>query len=330
MSSLPPSLIKPPPLQAGDTVGIVAPSLPLKVGDPAQYERGKAILQQMGFQLREGATLGLTRWWSAGTPQQQADDIHRLFADAEVKAIITLTGGFSALHVLPLLDFDLIAANPKPFIGLSDTTQYQLAMLARTGLVGFHGNDLLNGFGWAFDSAETDWQHAIQSAYTQLLTTSQPLGPLPTLGQRECWRAGTASGRLIGGNLKRVTALIGTPYFPDLRWFNDAILFVEEIGETLYDITLDLRKFELAGILERIGGLVIGELTWVNRYFDHLDHPSKQAAILDTLANTDFPILKMSEFGHNMCMLPLPIGVNATLDASALQLSLIEAATEDA
>ena len=319
-------LLKPQPLSQNATVGVIAPSLPLIPAWRPAYESGLSTLRSLGFHVKEGRTIGLQRWWSAGTAQQQADDINAMFADPEVKAIFALNGGFSALAVLPYIDYEQVARNPKPFVGMSDITQYQLAMLGKTGLIGFHGNDVINGFGGHFSAAQPAWQQTILQTYRRLLMVNEPLGVLPRSAERTCWRPGSATGRLIGGNLKRITPLIGTSFFPALDWFDGAILFWEEIGETLYDITLNLHLLKHVGILERISGMIVGELTWVNQYFEEIEHPTPREAILDTLSDFDFPILKVSDFGHNMTMLPLPMGVQATVDAEAQQVTILESA----
>lgn len=317
---------KPPRLPPNATLGIIAPSLPLLSPAQQHYAAGKQLLEAWGFQLREGATIHLQHWWSAGTPQQQADDIHAMFADPGIHAVIAITGGFSALRVVDLLDYDLIAQHPKPFIGMSDISVYQWAMLTHCGLVGFHGNDLCDGFGTYVAPLPADQRAVWQHLYQHILTNPTPLGALPRLSEWEEWRAGNAQGRLLGGSLKRIVSLIGTAHFPPLEMFDDAIFFWEEIGETLYDITLCLHKLKHIGVFEQIGGMVIGQPVWINEYFADVVHPSLQEAVLDVVAEYTFPILAQVDFGHNCSMLPLPLGVMAEMDTAKPELALIEAA----
>lgn len=308
------TLIKSPALSLGDTVGVIAPSLPLLPSWQTNYDLGLQTIRALGFEIKEGKTMGLRRWWSAGTAQEQADDINAMFADPDVRAIFTLTGGFSALRVLPLLDYALIRENPKPFIGMSDVSQYQLAMLQKAGLVGFHGNEVLNGFGWCMTEVDEARQAEILQSYRDLLLKPEALGVLP-VETTEVWQSGSARGRLIGGNLKRITPLVGTQYFPELAWWEGAILFWEEIGETLYDITLNLQLLKEVGVLERIEGMIVGRLLWVNEYFEEIEHPSPKEAVLDVLDGFDFPILHVSGLGHHVAMPPLPIGVEVKIDS---------------
>jgi muramoyltetrapeptide carboxypeptidase len=273
------SLIKPPKLNRGDTIGIVAPSLPLMPSSWDVYEQGKQTLRSLGFEIKEGQTIGTQRWWSAGTPTAQATDINAMFADPDVRALIALTGGFSSMGVVDLLDYDLIGRNPKPLVGMSDVGVYQWAMFTKCGLVGFHGNNVLDGFGEFFHAAPPSQQTYLTEVYHHLLTETTPLGALQSLSQWECWRRGSAHGRLLGGNLKRVVPLVGTAYFPPLDTFDDAILFWEELGDTLYDISFNLYKLKHLGIFDRIGGMVVGKLVWINQYFDEIEHPSARCRV---------------------------------------------------
>lgn len=319
-------IIKPPSLSLGDTIGIVAPSLPLLPSWRENYEAGKGVLRALGFQLVEGETVHLEHWWSAGRPVEQAEDINRMFANPDVRAIIALTGGFSAMAVLDLLDYDLIRQHPKPFMGMSDITQYQWAMFVRCGLVGFHTNDVAFGFGEMFSRTPPEQQRILHNLYLHLLTGNEPPGILPALSTWECWRAGTADGRLIGGSLKRFVALAGTAYFPSLDAFDAAILFFEEVGETIYDISLNLYKLKHLGVLERLSGMVIGKLTWVNEYFPEVTHPTPREAILEVVQEYQFPILANADFGHQISMLPMVIGLSAHMDSEALLLKVTETA----
>lgn len=318
--------LKPPPLKHGDTIGIVAPSLPLFEHDRETFEKAKSVWAEMGFRLLEGETLSQQHRWSAGTPAQIADDINRMFANREVKAIIGHTGGFSAMSVVDRLDYDLIARNPKPFIGLSDITVYQWAMYVQTGLIGFHGNDFTFGFGQQYFADSPEDQKTIMEWYKQMLCSAEPLGPVPFMDECEVWRAGEAEGVLLGGNLKRFMLLAGTRYFPPLETFDHAILFWEEIGETWYDIAIYLEKLKSMGILERLGGMVIGRPVWINSYFDHIEHPTLKELVLEIAADFDLPILYGLKLGHHTSSILLPIGCRASMETAGPILSVLTSA----
>ena len=320
------NLLKAPRLVPSDCVGIVAPSLPLFDHDRETYANAKRVIEQMGFRTLEGETLHLINRWSAGTAQQQADDINAMFANPDVRAIIGHTGGFSSMGVVDMLDFELIAQNPKPFIGLSDITVYQWAMFSKTGLVGFHTNDLTFGFGQQFLAESAENQAVLKAHYLQALTSADPLGRLPFSDEIEVWRPGSAEGMLIGGNLKRFMLLAGTDYFPPIERFDGAILFWDDIGETYYDIAIYLQKLGHIGVLDRISGMVVCRPVWMNSYFDHIDHPTLEQMVLELTAEYDFPIINNVKLGHHTSSLVLPIGCQARFDSAVPELVVLESA----
>lgn len=300
--------------------------MPLFDDDRETFAKAKRVIEQLGFRILKGKTMALKHRWSAGTTDQIAADINAMFANPEVKAIIGHTGGFSAMGVVDKLDYKLIAANPKPFIGLSDITVYQWAMFAKTGLVGFHTNDLTFGFGQQFLEEPAQNQKILEEHYRQALTSTKPLGSLPFSDEIEIWRPGSAEGMLLGGNLKRFMLLAGTDYFPPLELFNGAILFWEDIGETYYDIAIYFEKMRSMGILARLGGMLVCRPVWVNTYFDHVDHPSLQEMIMELVSDYDFPVLNNFKLGHHTCSLVLPIGCRAKISSAEPQVTLTESA----
>src|SRR3989344_8041612 len=188
-------IIKPPKLNTGDTIGIVASSLPVLPEFKDQYLRGKKLIEEMGFKVTEGKTIGKVKGFMAGTPKEVAEDINNMFSDEKVKAIFAADGGYSAISVIDYLDYDLIKNNPKLFMGFSDMTIYHLAILSQTGMVGFH-MDYLSSFSGDF--------------FLKFLTSPNPLGLVKPLSEWEEWKKGEAEGQLIGGLLERISVLAGT------------------------------------------------------------------------------------------------------------------------
>lgn len=318
--------LKPPKLMPGDTIGIVAPCLPVLPSFRDKYEHGKHLLEHMGFRLKEGKTIRLQHGYAAGTPQEQADDIQAMFADSEVRAIIAAVGGHTAITVLDLIDYDLIRANPKPFIGMSDVTSYHLALYARAGLVGFHMDEVSFGLGANWDNAETS-DYAIKQAYVDILTKTKAIGNLPHLTSWETWRGGEAMGRLIGGNLNALCKLIGTPFLPSLEQFKGAILFWEQVGRPTHETMQMLYQLKHAGILERISGMCVGTITKVPPHPDKdIAEPSLKQIVLDITEPYDTPIIASMDFGHHTPNIPMPIGLQAHLNAVEQQLTLTESA----
>ena len=323
------ALLKPPKLSPGDTIGVVSPCLPVLPSFRDNYERGKQQLRDMGFQLKEGKTIGLQHWYSAGTPQEQAGDINAMFADPEVKAIVATSGGHSAISVLELLDYDLIRQHPKPFIGMSDMTCYHLALYAQTGLVGFHMDEVIFGLGMNGSQVVAETNATITKAYINVLTKDTPIGTLPHLTKWDAWREGQAVGHLIGGNLNSMTYQMGTPYFPKPEMFDGAILFWESVGQPKYNILRSLYQLKYYGALERISGMCIGTITDVPPVSDkELTEPSVKDIVLDITKEYDFPVMAGMDFGHYTPNIPMPIGIRAKFDTAKLELRLLEGAVD--
>jgi muramoyltetrapeptide carboxypeptidase len=322
-----PAPLKPPKLQIGDTIGIVAPCMPILPQPREPYELGKRTLTEMGFKLKEGKTINLQRWYSAGTPQQQADDINAMFADPEVKAIVSASGGHSALTVLDKLDYDLIRNNPKPFIGMSDMTCYHLALYAQCGLVGFHMDEVTWGLGINWQSQEFANSGDVKSNFYKILTQTQPLGLIPHIKPWESWKPGRAEGHLIGGNLYSMTFQMGTPYFPRPEAFDGAILFWESMCQPRYNLARSLYQLKYYGALERISGMLIGTITKTpNIKSEGIIEPTIKDLVLDATKEYNFPIMASMDFGHLTVNNPMPLGVKASFDTDMLEMELMESA----
>ena len=314
-------ILKPAKLTPGDTIGIVASSLPVLPSLKESYERGKKILSEMGFKIKEGKTIGKTRWWMAGTPIEVAEDINSMFADKSVKAIMAQTGGYSAITVLEHLDYELIAHNPKPFIGMSDMTSYHLAIFAKTGMVGFHMDDVTFGFG-----SERDAQKD-QEFFLKFLTKTEASGIIKPLSEWEEWKKGKAEGYLIGGILQLVAGGVGTPYFPKEEDFDGAILFWEEVGLEKHTIVQNLYRLKYYGILDRISGMVIGKIKYIKPMKnEEIKEPEVKDMILEILRDYKFPIMANLDFGHFTVNIPMPIGIKVSFDTSKKELNFLESA----
>lgn len=320
-------LIKPPKLSIGDTIGIVASSLPVLPEFKDQYEKGKKLIEEMGFKIKEGRTIGKKRWWMAGTPKEVAQDINNMFANPSIKAIFGQTGGYSAIYVIEHLDYELITNNPKPFIGMSDATVYHLALFTKTGLVGFHMDDISFGFGRIIKEGQQFWPKLDQEFFLRFLTQTNAPGIIEPLSKWEEWKKGKAEGHLIGGILQVQKLLSGTKYFPPLEYFNGSILFWEEIGESLYAIADSLYKLKYMGILDRISGMLIGEIKYIKPLKDKsIKEPDVKEMVLEILRDYKFPIMANMDFGHFTVNIPMPIGIKVSFDTTKKELNFLEGA----
>lgn len=320
-------IIKPPKLNIGDTIGIVASSLSILPSFRQNYEKGKKLIEEMGFKIKEGKTIGKTHWWMAGTPKEVAWDINSQFLDKNIKAIMAQTGGYSAISVLEHLDYGLISKNPKPFIGMSDITLYHLAIFAKTGMVGFHMDDITFGFGRTLKEGQEDWPRLDQEFFLKFLTRNEAPRIIKPVTEWEEWKTGKAEGHLIGGILERISVLAGSHYFPRPEVFEGSILFWEEVGVELTDIYQYLYQLKNMGILEKINGMLIGKLKYIKPAKEkEIIEPTIKEMILDILKDYQFPIMANMDFGHFTINIPMPIGIKVSFDTSKKELNFLESA----
>ena len=318
------SLLRPKALRPGDTVAIAALSGWMEEEEVPLLERAIPVIEALGINVRLAPLVDHDRrhWWLAARPEEIAAELNELLRDPEVRAIFASTGGRATLAYLDLIDFDAVRADPKPLLGFSDISVLDLALHGQTGLVTIHSELATWGFGMWEELPEAQ-RHALFDAYRQILTSDAPLGALPATSEWEAWRAGRAEGPLIGGLLNRILKVQATPFAVPLERFDGAIFFWEEVRAATPTIWYDLHALRLAGILDRIGGMVVGTPTDM----DIADGPDTlREIVLDVLDDRDIPVLGNVDIGHSAANIPLPLGVPAELDADARTLSLLEGA----
>jgi muramoyltetrapeptide carboxypeptidase len=226
------------------------------------------------------------------------------------------------LSYLDLIDYAAVEADPKPVVGFSDIDGVLLALHSRTGLVGVHGDLVTFGYG-EWQGAGAERRQELADVSTRLLTSTSPVGLLPSDREWQCWRSGHAVGPLIGGLLNRLVRLQATPFALSPERFDGAILFWEEVNTSTSMIWNDLHLLRQAGILDRIAGMLVGPVADIEVTEGG---PGLREVVLDVLGDRDIPVLANLEIGHNPPNLPLPLGVRAQLDADAATLSLLESA----
>lgn len=307
-----PTLIKAQALRPGDTVAIVAPASNLK----ADYlQRGVAELERLGFRVKYAPDILDKARYTAGSDERRVRELHNAFADPEVKAVWVARGGYGALRIFNLLDDELLRQQPKIFIGYSDVTALHLRFYRRCGWVTFHGpmaaKDLAGGI-----------EHYDQRTLLGALTKAEPLGVIQSAQTEWLHQGATVRGRLLGGCLSLLAALQGTPDELDTR---GAILFLEDTGVKPYALDRMIQQLKLAGKFDEVRGIVFGEM------LDCTQHAEQgytiQEVLAELTADLKIPVLFGLPSGHSpRGNLTLPLGVQATLDATRGGLIIEEAA----
>lgn len=335
------ALIRAPRLERGDTVGIVSPSWGGAGLFPHRLERGIHHLEALGFRVKIAPHALNQRGFVSDTAANRANDIHLMFADPEVKAVIAAIGGDHSCHLLPLLDYNLVRDNPKILMGYSDMTVLNVAIWRKTGLVTFNGPALLTDFAEVPRMFEYTEQHFLKA-----VTEANPIGdiaPSPCwteelldwgtkqdlvrprwLQVSEGWvwlKAGTAEGTLIGGCIESLQHLRGTEYWP--RW-DDAILFFETSEEKPSPETVDglLMDYQNMGIFDQLRGMIVGRPM---RYSDE-EKRSLRERIQERTEGYSFPIIVDMDFGHTAPQFTIPLGCRALIDTGHKRFAILEPA----
>lgn len=303
----------PPILPPGGTIGVVATSSPV---EPARFERGLGVLQGAGFQVVLGDHVHARRGHHAGTPEERAADLNAMFAREDVHAIMCARGGTGSIRLLDLLDYEAIEQRPKVFIGYSDVTSLQLALLARSRLPSFFGPMVQPEFG----AGSTDGLPPL----LRLVGNATPAGELvdPRLPDRATTLVeGAAEGPCIGGTLTLVAASIGTPYQPD---FSGAVLFFEDVGENPGRIERYLTQLKWAGVLDLAAGFLIGDARWDVASEERGRFLALEEVYTDLLGPLGKPAMFGFPFGHLPSPLTLPQGIRVRLDSGRRCVTVLE------
>lgn len=323
------TIIKPAQLKRGDLIGLIAPS---GGSNSAYVEARVKHLEASGFRVKLSKNILAVRGNTAGTPQQRVSDLHEMFRDRVVDAIWALRGGSGASQMLPLIDYGLIRNHPKIFIGFSDITALHLAILKHSGLVTFHGPTAPGPTisDYSMTQLEAVLMHPRDHTTIYMSDKNRVEAESAVAGAAEfklrTLTPGVAEGRLIGGNLAVLSALIGTPYAPDWR---GALLFLEEIREAPYRIDRMLTQLKQSIPFNDAAGMMLGVFRRsvdAGAAADSEPRLPLEQAIDDHFAGLRVPAAYGFWFGHITNNFTIPLGIRARLDTNAQTLTLLEAA----
>jgi len=336
-------MLKPSRLKPGDTIGIVSPAWGGAGAFPHRVEQGIQYLDKLSFRVKVAPHALNQKGYVSDTPANRAQDIHAMFADPTIKAIMASIGGDHSCHLLPLLDFELIARHPKIFMGFSDITVLNVAIWKKAGLTTFNGPALLADF------AEYPQMLSYTEKYfLKAVTGIEPIGniePAPhwteemldwsekkdlerprQLSDSSGWtwlKEGQAEGQLIGGCLESLQHLRGTEFWP--TWEN-AIFFFETSEEKPSPETVDgiLMDYQNMGVFEKLRGLIVGR----PMSYSEAEKQSLRERILERTQGYAFPIITDMDFGHTAPQFTIPLGCLARLDSTKKRFEIVETAVE--
>lgn len=292
------SVIRPKRLRKGDQIGVISPAGAVKT---SELLAGIELLESWGFSVRLGKHVSSTKGYLAGEDEERLEDLHAMFENPDIRAVICSRGGYGTMRLLPRIRYDLIGQNPKILVGFSDITALLLSLYAKTGLVTFHG-PVVRGLG-------AGTQDNGKSLF-RMLTSEGPF-EVDLKNNGTVVVPGRVQGLLLGGNLSLLCHLMGTPFLHSL---SGTMLFVEEKGEALYRVDRMLTHLMLSGELDGLAGLVGGG-------FEDCGDPSGLKSLFkEIFSEVTFPVVLGLPVGHGPRNVSLPIGMMATLDTERMTL----------
>ncbi len=301
--------MKPERLKKGDTIGIIAPSNPITERYKEYLNNSIKIFENMGFNIKLSHNIYKNTWGYSATPEEKASDINDMFADKEVKAIISAMGGDNSFNCLGLIDYENIKKNPKIICGYSDATNYLEAIYTKTGLITYHHLEMVDL------GKKLNREFELKQFKKTLIDGT--IGNIDKNSQYKVLKKGCTEGIIVGGNVPSIVTLLNTEYFPDL---NDKILFLEVYSKTtnfeLTDRYIGLLKYH--GVFDKIKGL------WIGHYDADTENTKIEDIFMRHLKEFDFPIIKCDDFGHDCDKIVIPIGAKVKFDANNELVTILE------
>lgn len=296
----------PPFLQPGDTIGITCPSGYLP---PERIVFAKQALESWGYKVITGSTIGSGHFYFSDTDERRRYDLQTMLDNPEIKAILMGRGGYGLSRIIDDIDFSRFIQQPKWICGFSDITVLHSHIQSNFGIATLH-SPMCGAFHTAEDLPAN--LLSLQQAWT-----GQPFAyPVPT---HEYNREGRAEGVVVGGNLAILAHLSGSVSQLDTQ---DKILFIEDIGEYLYNIDRMLLNLKRAGMLSGIRGLICGGFTDIK----DTERPFGQniyELIRDKVAEYAYPVCFDFPVGHQELNYTLCLGKSYTLEVTAQGASLL-------
>ena len=293
----------PKKLEKGDTIALVCTSSGVETERIAECVKA---MEDLGYKVKTAGNLDAKyAGYMAGTGKERAEWLNKMFADPEVDAIFCVRGGDGSARMMEYLDYDMIKANPKIFIGYSDVTNLHLALTQECDFVTFHGPMVSSNIVDSFD------EETAESLFTALNSDEAFEFKNPKGYEIGVLKEGKATGKLIGGNLSLLSASVGTPYEVDTE---GNILFIEEVCEPMSKIEKWGYHLRNAGLFAKCSGIILGQFTKVvNEKMEEFD---ELKTFLDMLEGLDIPVMYGIESGHGSQIMTLPMGATCHMDTA--------------
>ncbi|MCM3121702.1 MULTISPECIES: LD-carboxypeptidase [unclassified Mesobacillus] len=297
--------IKPNRLNKGDTVAVIAPASP---PNKENLKRGLAFIAELGLNYKLGKSLYEEYGYLAGDDHARLEDLHEMFLDDEVNAIICAGGGYGTARIASSIDYKLIEKHPKIFWGYSDITFLHTAIRQKTGLITFHGPMLASDIG-------KEGAHPLSKETFRQLFQPAELRYGLDLSQIEELVRGAAEGPLVGGNLSLLSSSMGTPFEIDTK---GKILLIEDINEEPRAVDRMLNQLYMAGKLQEATGIILGDF---NNCVPERDLSlSLDEVIEHYIKLAGRPALKGFKMGHCAPHIGVPLGAAARMDTETKHL----------
>lgn len=280
-------------VQPGARLRVVAPSSPFDAGD---LRRGLALLRTR-YRVDHEPSLFEQSGYLAGDDARRLAELQAAIDDPGVDAILAARGGYGATRLLEALDLRPLARRPKLLVGFSDITALH-AQWARAGLGSVHG-PMVAAVGRGGEAQLARVIDAIEGRCAPAFDGLRALAP------------GRARGVLLGGNLAVLSALLGTPFMPDLR---GAVLLLEDVGERPYRVDRMLTSLRQSGALADLAGVLLGAFTDAE---PGADGTPIDAVLSERLGTLGVPVLAGAPIGHIDDNVPVPLGASITLDSAS-------------
>jgi muramoyltetrapeptide carboxypeptidase len=313
------ALVKPRRLSPGDTVALISPGSGLK---SESFDRGVRNLESIGLEVKVGRHARGKEGLFSGDEAQRVEDLHWAFSDPEIRGVWCARGGTGVQRILPLVDFALLARNPKVFVGFSDITALDVAIFEQCGFVTFHGPVAATSF------SDYSKAHMLAAVMSSAAPYRIEVAPANAAQSSDLYRThvlvpGKARGRLIGGNLTVLASLCGTPWA--LASLKGKILFLEDVDEEPRRIERMLTQLRQSVDLRALAGIAFGVCDGCVAT-EKSPSPPVIDVIKSHVAELGVPAVYGLSIGHLHDQCTLPIGLEAELDADRAAITLLESA----